>query len=51
MTKKAMIEEMKALGIINDEGTEKSLNRSLKERVEKIYNDVVPKKLAYLASL
>ena len=50
MSKKAMIEEMTRLGMI-DEATKKSLNRSLKERVEKIYSEAVPKRLAYLASL
>jgi hypothetical protein len=50
MSKKAMIEEMSRLGMI-DEATKRSLNRSLKERVEKIYSEAVPKRLAYLASL
>lgn len=50
MSKKAMIEEMTRLGMI-DETTKKSLNRSLKEKVEKIYNEAVPQRLAYLASL
>lgn len=50
MTKKAMIEKMEALGMI-DKASAKSLNRSSKERIEKIYNESVPKRLAYLASL
>lgn len=50
MSKKAMIEEMARLGMI-DEATKKSLNRSLKEKVERIYKEAVPKRLAYLASL
>jgi hypothetical protein len=50
MSKKMMITEMVRLGII-DEATQKSLNRSLKEKVERIYNEAVPKRLAYLASL
>lgn len=50
MSKKAMIEEMAKLGMI-DEATKKNLNRSLKEKVERIYNEAVPKRLAYLASL
>lgn len=50
MSKKAMIEEMARLGMI-DEATRKNLNRSLKEKVERIYNEAVPKRLAYLASL
>lgn len=51
MTKKAMIKRMKELGIITDESTEKSLNRRSKDHVERVYNEAVPKRLAYLASL
>lgn len=50
MTKKAMINKMRALGMI-DESTAKSLNRKTKDKIESIYNDAVPKRLAYLASL
>ena len=50
MTKKMMIEKMEVLGII-DKASAKSLNRSSKERIERIYNESVPKRLTYLASL
>lgn len=51
MTKKAMIKRMKELDIITDESTEKSLNRRSKDHVERVYNEAVSKRLAYLASL
>lgn len=50
MTKKAMINDMFFLGMIDEVTARRLLNKALKEKVEWIYITGVPTKKAYLAS-
>lgn len=48
MTKKAMIQKMVELGIL-DTPNAKTMERKNKQRVERVYNEAVPLRMVWLA--